>query len=619
MINLAKRTSNALGNDSLLALVGILIGIVGLVATISMRLYEPIGLIITAQVTALFYLVARNHLDETAGATVSYASISRFAKPVVMLSTLIVALACIFVMFSSHNAISRPISVFFIMAIVLVLIYLQSVVFADVPSIRVLVIIQIITLVIAVVMSSATVFPYNGGDTWTYAYDAEKILHSRTFRTMDNAYRDYPMYPVLIAVVSLYANVSVYASAQVINVATVLICVIMMYSLSVKIFDSKSQSLILVVLLVGSKWFVYWSTYIVSMVMTILFFVILFTVLYQRLGQKNRVADSIVLLLTTALVPFFHPVGAIAAVLLFIGFWLFERINLGFSRDRNQSIAVLTVFVAVVTIVQWVYFGQYVFERTIVDLARSLLRFIFDSGDVNTVTGYRDPVFYTIDQINVYILLSLAGIEILRQFRVRDHQINFHAGLLGLSFVVFGFATQAMGMQAVLPHRWLLYGTLLLVLPASSGFMLLFCRKSLVSRILGVIVVFVFFFTAITNTETNRDRPLYGEEITQQIELTSSEYSGVLNLEQIAVRKNAPARVDFRLYNYFKMRDVPSIQYWNEIQTDQYDGIFVTREVYMRRYFSVHQSYMELKRSALENAQFYDSGDFQLIDRVMRK
>jgi hypothetical protein len=231
--------------------------------------------------------------------------------------------------------------------------------------------------------------------------------------------------------------------------------------------------------------------------------------------------------------------------------------------------------------------------------------------------SYRDVIVYTLDQLNFYCLLGFAGLGILRQIRLKLDKLGLCTGILGLLFVGFAYATQSIGLEAVLPHRWFLFGTLLLVFPASSVLMRMFqSRNGWVCGIAVGIVMF-YFLAGLGNTEVNRDRPFYGGEVTQRLELTSSEYAGLLRLQDIIHRKDVSVRVDFRLWDYLKfVPESDRVGYWKQIHLDGFDGIFPMRDVYFSRRLLVGDLVpaLELKHPSL--SQFYDSGDMQLLDHV---
>jgi hypothetical protein len=315
----------------------------------------------------------------------------------------------------------------------------------------------------------------------------------------------------------------------------------------------------------------------------------------------------------------------VAVIFLVLGFWALEAFRVGSVRIVNdqgpqsgRSLIGLVGIIIIFTLTQWMYFGDFVFDRTIQSLVNAI--FTGDSS-IQLASSYRDVMVYTMDQLNFYVLLGLAGLDIVRQLFPRNDlkvdRLNLYAGLLGLAFVAFGYATQAIGLQGVLPYRWFLFGTLLLVFPASCAFASLFHVKSRWVRVVAVGIVIVYFFIGLTNTENNRDHPFYGYAVTQRFELSRSEYAGLLALQQVAQEREVDVRCDYRLWDYLRyvLQDDRS-GYWHQIQLDGFDGVFAFRAAYLHYQVLMDDSAYSVDRKQLRLSQFYDSGDMQLLDYV---
>jgi hypothetical protein len=602
--------------DKWLAYGGVVLGAVLTLILVLVRLYQPLGLTITIQVTSVGYLLLKNHLRTRSPARQDVGSTKQPLWRSVLLAggpTIIVAAVTSIAIATSINVLQRPVWVFLALAGLPGFILAQHL-FSKGKADETALIVQTIMLALAIVLTSVTVFPYNGGDTWAHLHNAEVVSEQRSVQAISGAYRDYPLYPALISVFSRLTNWSPARAARSLNIVVVVICLLLLYSLS-RQSRTPAESLILALLLLGSKWFAHWTTLVVSMNMALLFFCLLVIVLFRRLYKKADGKEATALVLVSAIAPFFHPVGAVAIVFLLAGFWALET----FYRDarppsRQRSLIGLALFVIIVTLAQWMYFGDFIFDRTI----QSLVTAIFDSdASLRLASSNRDPVIYTLDQLSFYCLLGLAGMEVMRQLGRRTDRLNLVAGLLGLAFVVFGYATQAVSLQAVLPYRWFLFGTILLIFPASSAFANLFCRRSKWLRVVAVGMIVVYCFIGVANTEVNRDRPFYGKEVTQLFGLTSPEYAGLLALQATMRQRDVRVRVDFRLWDYLKY--VPGheqVGHWQEIQLDGFDGVFAFRSAYWHHPLLVNGSASQIDRQQPNLSQFYDSGEMQLLDRA---
>ena len=289
-------------------------------------------------------------------------------------------------------------------------------------------------MTIALVLSGVTVFPYNGGDTWAHIYNAEIILENHTTQAIPNVYRDYPLYPALLATISLLSGVGVGEVARFVNAFVAVISLLLLYSLARQFF-SFYKSLVLALLLLGSKWFVYWSLYVVSMIMSQLFICLLAVLLIDRVYGDNNWKKALASILVVAILPFFHPVAAVAAILLLAAGWLVELLFGKQHFTSSFSHKSLLIFTVIVTLAQWMYFGEIIFNRTVNELVKAIT--VESTHSIQLAESERSLQIYTIDELNFYFLLGLAMIGILLAIRSKKVTLDLYAGCLGLFFVFF--------------------------------------------------------------------------------------------------------------------------------------------------------------------------------------
>jgi hypothetical protein len=607
-------------DDRWLGYIGVALGTALALILLAIGLYQPLGLAVTIQTTSLGYLLLKERLSIPSLAQregVLAGPTPRWSVFLTGLLPIVVAVVAWQVISVCTGALQRPLWVFLVLAGIPGLILAQKTLFPKTGDTEMSFVVQVLILVVAIVLSSVTVFPHNGGDTWAHLHNARVILENQGVDGIQDTYRDYPLYPALISILSASTGWEAAEAARLLNVFIAIVSLLLLYSLS-RQFHTPLENLALLLLLLGSKWFMHWTTLVVSMNTAMLFYCLLVVVLFRRLHKKMDTKEAIAMFLITGMIPFFHPVGSMATIFLLIGFWALERTRVhdvvGRRPLSQRSLIGFALLVFIFTLTQWMYYGDFVFDRTVKGLAHAIFA---DSSSIQLASSHRDVLVYTLDQLNFYALLGLAGLEMIRQIWRRTDRLNLYASLLGLAFVLFGYATQAMNLLGIMPYRWFLFGNLLLVFPASSAFANLFQRRSYWVRIAAVGMIVLYFFTGLTNTEVNRDRPLYGKEITQLFELTSSEYAGLLTLQEAMQQRDVRVRVDFRLWDYLKY--VPGNErtgYWHQIQLDGFDGIFALRAAYLDRLFLVNGSAAELDLQQPNLSQFYDSGRMQLLDHV---
>jgi hypothetical protein len=410
-------------------------------------------------------------------------------------------------------------------------------------------------------------------------------------------------------------GLSIDQSARMIVIVAPIAGVVLMYSLAKDYYGSVRRCLLIALLLVGSKWFIYWNTLVVSMTLSIF----LFTAFYVLLNTRLFATDTLktILLYTVAVIsPFFHPVGSVAIVILCAVYWLVDSIF--FSKDKKvkaRNLVILVVFVVVVTLTQWMYYGQ-TFEFAMKNLAISI--FQDTPASIGLGTSISDPLTYSIDNLNFYLLVCLASIEILRQIRIRQDRLCLYSGLCGMVFVVFAYVTELINLQAVLPYRWLFLGTLLLVIPASSILIALVRVRMPILKILVVAGFAFFLFLGYSNKDVNRDHPFYGVRVTERYELTYSEFAGVKFIENNLSAVHVPVMVDFRMWDYLKLHVSDSqIVYWRKVNLASKNLAFSFRNVYLDHRENFLGDSVDLINSDVPYLNLiYDSGDFKWLEWV---
>jgi hypothetical protein len=606
--------------DRVIAYGGIALGLSVAALFATFGFYAQLGIPATLVLASMIYMTHSGYLTQAGNSAVicdiasETEGASEWKK---ILPTGIVAAVSLAVIWASADALQRPVWVFFALSLVAMFILAQVYIFSQ----KRFILIQAIILLIAIVLSRIIVYPLNGGDTWAHLHNAELVAAHQNVRAIQDAYRDYPLYPTLIALFSLISNAEGDSIARLINVFTSVLSTLILYTLARKFFPSF-QSSIFILLLIGAKWFAYWSTLVVAMTVAVAFFCLVMNILLGRLKGGLRVADIGVLIFVAIMIPFFHPVVAVSIVFLFLGFYIIERWILRDNKNnhRSKSLIGLTFLVFTVIVVNWMYLGEYIFDRTIISLFDAVMR----DGElaVQMASGRRSPISALLDDINFYFLLAMAIIELISQVRTKSEKINIYTGLIGLAFIGFGYTTQLFAFKTAVPDRWFLFGTLLLVFPASSTFSNLFRRDTSWRRLVAVTVMMVYFFTGLANNQINKDRPLYEGNISYQSSITLSQYDGMVAIQKTLNNRDVKVKTDSWLWNYLQY--VPGgdqVQYWTDkADVAQLDGIFAYRPEYRDASYFGYSNMANLTSSMTAEreyiSQFYDSGDLQWIEHV---
>ncbi|MBN2387851.1 MAG: hypothetical protein JXB85_12605 [Anaerolineales bacterium] len=605
--------------DRTLALVGMLVSSLLLALLFLLGIQQPAGLFITLYLTFTYYYIMRDRLLQINTADHGRPPSLLASRPgfLVWVSVLVCGLGCLIV-FSSRNILTRPIWVFGLIAVIALIILLEIVLKAYAfpgggPSI----LIQIVILLVSIVLSGLISIPFNGGDTWAHLYNANIVFEHGSLNAIEGSYQNYPLYPALIYFLSEMVNLASGQAARLISILSVIGCTLFIYLLGRRNFNSTQKGLLAILLLVGSKWFIYWGTLAVSMTISIFLFTVFYALISLRLIKIEKYPT--VFLYTIAIVlPFYHPAGAVAIIIVCLVYWLlgilvFRRTSL--IKIKSSMILFLVLFSIIVTLTQWMYFGQ-----TLEFAVRSLLGAVFQDtpSSISIGKSASDPITYTLDNLNFFLLLCVSSIEVLRQIKLKTDLVSLYSGISGFFLIVFAYSTQLINLQAALPYRWLLFGTIMLIVPATNIFANMLKARSFLGKAFAISAFLVFFIFGYINKDTNRDSPFYGIQYAEQYEITNSELAGLNFLlgNRDELLDNSLLLVDFRSWDYLKhYLDSPRAGYWTAFELNTNNMVFSFRDVYLDHRSAFVGDSIDTFNFTVPNLNLiYDAGDFKWFD-----
>jgi hypothetical protein len=157
-----------------------------------------------------------------------------------------------------------------------------------------------------------------------------------------------------------------------------------------------------------------------------------------------------------------------------------------------------------------------------------------------------------------------------------------------------------------------------MIFPAGKTFIYMINSRKPILQIFSVFLFFTYITMGIINSANNRDRPFYGEASTIKHELTYSEFAGVRFIEELM--KSRPEQivmVDFKLWDYLKLKFPESKKLWYWYEIEQWDGIvFSMRSSYYNRFILRTIPDIRLDDPCPALSQIYDSGDFAWIESL---
>ena len=479
---------------------------------------------------------------------------------------------------------------------------------------------QVIVASMTIILSTVIVFPFDGADTWAHLANADLLQDQGSFNVIEAGYKNYPLFPALVNFLRIISGVDPSRAARIITLLFSVVCLMLLYSLVSEYYGSVQRGLISILILLGSKWFIYWSTLVVSMSAAMLLFTAFYVLLTKRLFLTNDGRTGSVLTILYILVaiisPFLHPVGSIAIILLCIGYFLTAALfTLNGNKGAYSNLIVISLFVVVVTITQWIFYGQ-----TFVLAMRSLIAAIFEDTaySVRLAASTSEPLTYFVDNMNFYLLLCFSLVELLRQIRIRKDPLVLLTGITGMIFVGFAFSMQITNLQAVLPYRWLLFGSILLVIPAANILASMMRTTRIRWKLLLTAGFSIFVFFGYITKDINRDHPLYSIRSAQLYQITYPEYSGLQFAKRGLLDLHTLVQVDYRLWDYLKYQtDSAYLGYWDEYLLQERNMIFADRDVYrVHRDAFLGDSVENLDLSRPGLNQIYDNGELRWLEWV---
>jgi hypothetical protein len=455
------------------------------------------------------------------------------------------------ILYLSFHVEKRPTFVFFLMAAQAGLIAVQ-VLFSPCssPRTRLFLRSQVILLSLGIVLSRLIVFPEIGVDVWPQKFFAQIIVDGGHFPPVDTAYKGYPFWPVLIAVIAMLTGHSA-QQAVLITALTFSSVALWLLLVGLQSLFGYRESILTGLILSVSGWFVYWASLAVPMIVTVAIFNAILVLLFER-QNKLRLPLTVCILILLVAGAFYHPMANVASSLMLItaasATWLLVRRGtderqLLLSTQAHRA-ALFALFAIVLTLTVWMYMGD-----TFDSLALVFYRSIQQLEPLSFRGAYRSPLVYELDYLGFHLLLLLALARFLHWW-VRPSRSSLEITLLGGSLVFLGINYFAVVTDAffALPHRWLVYASVLLSFAVAVELWHI-AYRGVLGMAFSFLFVMVLAFTAVTNTSINEDNPLYGADVAYKQSLSVAEVATLEFLDRHLVTRTA---VDWQIWNYFR-------------------------------------------------------------------
>nr|WP_321497973.1 hypothetical protein [uncultured Methanolobus sp.] len=459
--------------------------------------------------------------------------------------------------------------------------------------------VSIITRSTAFFISS---FPV-GSDPWVHAELINDIamLKTSVFPESHVYYTNYPLMHLFASITTVIGEISVKGSMSIIGIILVF-ATIFVYLAIKHISGDEKLALFSMLILNFSDFHMQWSIQIIAMTFGLSLYSILICLLFIKNNVKNKLIFTTFLVLFAFIIVWTHTISSFIFLVSLISLYLGNiSYNIVYNNCKIiglKPIINFSFFLLFLTILLYHWMDpKYPFINPIIEgFANSLSSEAKFLG--REVVNNQDSLI-SIIEIAGFLIFTIFGIIGSLFSLSKEHKdvnkISLLTMLLVLFFIFFVFPV--MGIRNIVPYRWpaFIYTTfvffvgigMLLVTKSIKGDS---CRKYFI-----FILLISFVFLNITNSITNMDSPVIGEDSKQILIWKDSEmklFENVNNTYQGNIITDHQTRL--RPFNSYLRRqeavDYNTISEGYINRTDIGGGLVLWRTIYLERPMQPHYS-----------------------------
>jgi len=215
---------------------------------------------------------------------------------------------------------------------------------------------------------------------------------------------------------------------------------------------------------------------------------------------------------------------------LLLGVFMYNRANAEQFPKQQSSVTLSLLILTLVAVFSYWIFAGYLegktfFEAIVQGLSNALTERagFLDRPSVNADIGYLPQI---LDIVGFIIIYGLATLGFLVWLRPREStRTKFSLFIAATLLTAFTLIFPVFGMRNIMPSRWFAFIYVIIGL-ASATALLRFAmnnNKQWLPKIIMPAMVFVLCFFMITNSQTNKDSPVYSSQINERLVYTASE------------------------------------------------------------------------------------------------
>ncbi|KKH94967.1 hypothetical protein EO95_17175 [Methanosarcina sp. 1.H.T.1A.1] len=450
-----------------------------------------------------------------------------------------------------------------------------------------------------------------GSDPWAHAeyiksflyYHSIAIAPGRDF--IHQYYVSYPVSHLFVVATSLISNFGIKESMFIMGMILTLSSVFT-YLIVKNITNDSKISLISMLLLNFADLHIQWGIEIIAMSFGVALYTIIMYLILGATGNKKVIYASM-LVLYFFVITWTHTISAFITLIsigtLYIGSEIYKKAY-KYQRE-NSSLITFTAFLLIATIMiyHWIDPKYPFLGKICIGLINTLFseaKFLVDHTMSNIVNSiWMLPITFG------FLIYTFCGI-IGSLYSISENHISkkyFSFLFMVTTLYILRYSFPIFGMNNIIPERWPSFIYVIFVLFISIGFynvILLFkSEKQRTAIALIFLLTSTFFMT--TNLATNKDSPIYGEEVIQRYVWTESEMSLYRNInlhyDNIIVADKQTAIRPFSTYfqrNKKKMMYYPQLEDGNIDWNSMSGNLIVWRESSLKRPVNCDKSEMLL-------------------------
>ena len=407
-------------------------------------------------------------------------------------------------------------------------------------------------------------------------------------------YSPYPLMHILIAITNLIVYVSPKNSMIFsIGFMVAVLLPLFIYVVCTRIFTVQ-LALISALLVAISNYLIWYGYILFGTTMGFIYFIIFLYFIINTKSIQYRLLSIIFFIVTVLTHPLTTVVLLFSIIILFLVelYYTVHVDNASVNEIPRMNTGLIILFISF-TIAYWMY-------STTFFSSSSFFNFIIETllAKMNATEAVPSTLSMSLERVNflneainalgAVLVMCLAVVGALHTIRIKGNN-PLAIYVVSIGFIIFLTAGlfQVIGFENILPERWFGFAYLLLAIPASAGFQLLYntgAKKTLVLCIQSMLI-FIVAFLMITSSVANMDSPIYSKDISLRIGFFESE---LVAKDFYVFHSNAPFITDMR-YEPMRAFDDRGIKFVGTLTIDDIspEDIIIIRDYVLNNRFDI--------------------------------